>query len=256
MDTANDNPIKRFSSFWQGAVIFGIFGLLGLLLSFWFNDPVKTGYDEAHAERRSSIRKEIDEAQSGAGQAAVARFEQVGAALLAAEAKAVEDDRFILPGSDRQLAKAASTGGATGIAVPEDFPRVADDTPVETAMMEAGKTHYNLCLACHGVDGKGTPMVGPPLAGSEWVLGPPENLIAIQLRGLTGPIEVLGKTHTFVAPMPPQFFQTDQQIAEVLTFIRNSFGNKASPVSPEMVKALRGEVGKPMLTQADLVPVK
>jgi hypothetical protein len=54
--------------------------------------------------------------------------------------------------------------------------------------------------------------------------------------------------------MPPQAFQTDEQIAAVLTYIRNNFGNKASAVSPAQVAALRSEAGKPMLTQADLIP--
>jgi mono/diheme cytochrome c family protein len=56
--------------------------------------------------------------------------------------------------------------------------------------------------------------------------------------------------------MPAQAYQTDEQIAAVLTYVRNSFGNVASPVTPAQVKALRGEVGKPMLTEADLVPAK
>jgi mono/diheme cytochrome c family protein len=49
---------------------------------------------------------------------------------------------------------------------------------------------------------------------------------------------------------------SDEDVAAVLTFVRNSFGNSAPPVSAEQVKALRGEIGKPMLTEADLIPVK
>jgi mono/diheme cytochrome c family protein len=56
--------------------------------------------------------------------------------------------------------------------------------------------------------------------------------------------------------MPPQSQQTDEQIAAVLTYVRNSFGNSAPAVTPAQVKAQRGEVGKPMLTEADLVPAK
>lgn len=56
--------------------------------------------------------------------------------------------------------------------------------------------------------------------------------------------------------MPAQSFQTDEQIAAVLTYVRNSFGNAASPVTPEQVKALRGEAGKAPLTEAELVPAK
>ena len=56
--------------------------------------------------------------------------------------------------------------------------------------------------------------------------------------------------------MVPQAFQTDEQVAAVLTFVRNSWGNKAPAVTPDQVKALRGEVGKPMLTAKDLIPPK
>ena len=56
--------------------------------------------------------------------------------------------------------------------------------------------------------------------------------------------------------MAPLAFQTDDQIAAVLTYVRNSFGNKASPVTAEQVKAMRGEVGKPMLNPTQLLPLK
>ena len=117
--------------------------------------------------------------------------------------------------------------------------------------MSLGKTQYAACLACHGADGGGAPSVGPPLAGSEWVTGPVENLIRIQLRGLMGPIQVKGTEYNLV--MPAQAHQNDEQLAAVLTYIRNSFGNKASAVTPEEVAALRSEVGKPMLTAAELI---
>ena len=100
------------------------------------------------------------------------------------------------------------------------------------------------------------PNLGPPLAGSEWVAGPVENLIAIQLRGMIGPIEVKGQLFKPVAPMVPLSYQTDDQIAAVLTYVRNSFGNKASPVTAEQVKVMRGEVGKPMLDPSQLLPLK
>ena len=52
--------------------------------------------------------------------------------------------------------------------------------------------------------------------------------------------------------MTPMGYQTDEQIAGALTYIRNSFGNKASAVKPEQVAAMRGEVGKPQLTVEEL----
>ena len=117
--------------------------------------------------------------------------------------------------------------------------------------MEIGKTAFMLCGACHGQNGEGTP-IAPPLAGSEWVTGPVSNLIRIQLRGLQGPITVAGKEYNMPGGMAALAYQTDEQIAGVLTYVRNSFGNKASAVKPEMVTALRGEVGKPQITAQEL----
>jgi quinoprotein glucose dehydrogenase len=126
---------------------------------------------------------------------------------------------------------------------------------VDPAVMALGKQQFALCSACHGPNAEGT-VIAPPLAKSNWVNGPVENLIRIQLRGLQGPITVSGKEYKLPGPMPAQAYQTDEQIAAVLTYVRNSFGNAASPVTPAQVKALRGEVGQPPLTEADLVPAK
>jgi hypothetical protein len=90
------------------------------------------------------------------------------------------------------------------------------------------------------------------LAGSEWVTGPVSNPIRIVLRGLQGPIKVAGTEWNLV--MAPLAFQTDEQIAAALTYIRNSWGNQAPMVTPEQVAALRAtEAGKAMLTAADLL---
>ena len=124
---------------------------------------------------------------------------------------------------------------------------------VDAKVMNLGKTQYIVCGACHGQNGEGTP-IGPPLAGSEWVTGPAENLIRIQLRGLEGPITVKGVTYDIPGGMAPLAYQNDEQIAAVLTYIRNSFGNSAPAVDPAEVAALRSEVGKPKLRATDLVP--
>ena len=254
MDTANDNPLRRFSSFWLGLLLFGVFGVLSLFFGFWFNKPVEQAYDEFNTKRRLKIKSEVLESHAGARETAARSFEKVGSTLLTSTPTAVEKPEFVLPGS--QTAKEAAAAGNTGIEVPEDFPQVAADAPVDPAMMEVGKTLYGTCLACHGPDANGVPNLGPPLAGSEWVAGPVENLIAIQLRGMIGPIEVKGQLFKPVAPMVPLSYQTDDQIAAVLTYVRNSFGNKASPVTAEQVQVMRGEVGKPMLDPSQLLPLK
>lgn len=107
------------------------------------------------------------------------------------------------------------------------------------------------CAACHQATGAGIPSVFPPLAESEWVTGPAENLIRIQLRGLMGEITVKGTKYNSV--MPPNATMTDDEVASVLTYIRSNFGNKADAVTAEMVKKYRSEVGQPMLTTKDLI---
>ncbi|GHC46313.1 DUF7133 domain-containing protein [Roseibacillus persicicus] len=132
-------------------------------------------------------------------------------------------------------------------------PAAAQSAPegIDATVWEMGKTQYNtFCFACHQPDGNGVPGAFPPLAESEWVNGPVENLIRIQLRGLQGEIEVKGVTYNSM--MAPMATQTDEQIAAVLTYVRNSFGNSAPAVTPEMVAELRSEEGQPMLTVADL----
>ena len=132
------------------------------------------------------------------------------------------------------------------------IPIATGDSKVEPDTSKIGKQQYMLCGACHGQQGEGT-AAAPPLAGSEWVTGPAENLIRIQLRGLTGPIKVKGQGYNFPAGMMAMAYQTDEQIAAVLTHIRSSFGNTAPAVAPAEVAALRGEVGKPQLTAAELI---
>ena len=117
-----------------------------------------------------------------------------------------------------------------------------------------GAKVYATCSACHQATGAGIPGATAPLAESEWVNGPVENLIRIQLRGLMGPITVKGTQYNSV--MPPNATMTDDEIAAVLTHIRSNFGNKASAVTADQVKALRSEVGKPMLKAEELIDPK
>lgn len=114
-----------------------------------------------------------------------------------------------------------------------------------------GAAAYATCAACHQANGAGIPGAFPPLAESEWVNGPVENLIRIQLRGLMGPITVKGTAYNSV--MPPNAAMSDDEIAAVLTYIRSNFGNTSSAVTADQVKALRSEVGKPMLKAEELI---
>lgn len=117
-------------------------------------------------------------------------------------------------------------------------PAVALD-PLQVAMKKGAAT-YALCGGCHQGSGQGVPGMFPPLAGSDWVTGGTERLIRVVLHGLSGPITVKGGPFAAPAPMPPQGgVLGDQDVANVATFVRNSWGNKGSLVTKEMVAAVR-----------------
>jgi mono/diheme cytochrome c family protein len=86
-------------------------------------------------------------------------------------------------------------------------------------------------------DGSGVPGLNPPLQKTDWVTGDKKRLINVLLKGLNDAITVNGEE--YANPMPAQASLSDQQIADVLTYIRNSFGNKATAITPAEVKALR-----------------
>ena len=108
-----------------------------------------------------------------------------------------------------------------------------------------GKAKFDeICALCHNTDGTGKPNQAPPFVGSEWVTGLPARMIQIPLTGLTGPIEVAGKSMSFPASMPAMGAGlSDEDLAAVLTYIRHTFGNKASAITPEQVKAIRAKLG-------------
>jgi glucose/arabinose dehydrogenase len=104
--------------------------------------------------------------------------------------------------------------------------------------MAAGKAVYDqYCKVCHMANGSGVPNLNPPLRETDWVLGDKQRLINVLLKGLSEPIEINGMT--FQNAMPPQSQLSDEEIAQVLTFVRGSFGNEASEVTVEEVAAAR-----------------
>lgn len=115
-----------------------------------------------------------------------------------------------------------------------------------------------LCFTCHQPNGQGIAGQFPPLADSDWVLGDKERLIKISIYGLMGEIEVNGVKYNnvMVPPGIPPGSLTDNQIADVLTYIRNDWGNSASSVSAEEVatvrESIKGRAPMQMWTAAEL----
>jgi len=125
--------------------------------------------------------------------------------------------------------------------------RLPKDMPAEHAkLIKSGEqTYYRTCVTCHAADGKGVKVAGlgttlaPPLVGSPRVKGEPDRLIPILLHGLTGPVD--GKKYEAGNMVPVSTFgiKRDDRIAEVITYIRYSWGNKAGLVTKDQVKAVR-----------------
>ncbi|WP_257656996.1 PVC-type heme-binding CxxCH protein [Parapedobacter lycopersici] len=118
--------------------------------------------------------------------------------------------------------------------------RLAEHFPTGSALFKT------TCQPCHGADGQGVPAIAPPLAGSAWVTGNKDRLMALVLYGLTGPVDVAG--HTYATPevsgeMPGIAHHPtmeDAALAELLSYIRVAWGNQATvAVLPEELSMMR-----------------
>ncbi len=119
--------------------------------------------------------------------------------------------------------------------------RVIKRFEASSELIKRAELVYNrTCAACHQPDGKGTPGVFPPLDGSEWVINDVGVPIKVVLKGLQGPVTVKGTT--YVNAMPAHVDLSDQEIADVLTYVRQSWSNDAPPVKPEQVQGFRASL--------------
>lgn len=134
-----------------------------------------------------------------------------------------DDPVFIDPNAEKVAA--AGAGTAAGGPGAEDYRKI--------------------CATCHQGNGKGLPGTYPPLAGSEFVNGESTRPIRIVLHGFKGKITREGKEFNgLMAPWKDQM--TDQQIADVLTYVRSSWGNSGAAVTADEVKAVREKTASRM----------
>ena len=128
----------------------------------------------------------------------------------------------------------------------QSYKQLADLQPKSGAEMLVAKgeaVYGQVCIACHQSTGLGAPGQYPPLAGSDWVQGPATRLIRIPIHGLQGPITVKGQPWNAAMPAfggaPP--LDNDENLAAVLTYVRQAWGNKAPAITAEQVKSVRAE---------------
>jgi len=104
--------------------------------------------------------------------------------------------------------------------------------------VERGKAVYNAqCMSCHMAKGEGLPGVYPPLAGSDHLSKDQDKSISIILKGQNEEITVNGTKYS--VPMAAMNSLSDQQVADVLNYIGNSWGNQFNTVTPAQVKSKR-----------------
>ncbi len=111
------------------------------------------------------------------------------------------------------------------------------DTPEARFEALGRRTYKSACITCHQADGRGLAGVYPTLHQTEWTEGDKGRLIRLVLHGMRGPVKVGGQTYD--GWMQPLGRLSDDQIAAVLTFVRQSFGNDASVVTPDEVTRVR-----------------
>jgi mono/diheme cytochrome c family protein len=126
----------------------------------------------------------------------------------------------------------------------EELEAAQPKSSAAAAIAQGKKNYETYCGACHGADGMGKPGQAPMLAGSEWVVDMGmKRLIHIPLAGLGGPLKVKGQDWNLaMAAMGAGL--SNEDLAGVLTYIRGSWGNKASEVTAEDIKQVRDALGK------------
>ena len=112
--------------------------------------------------------------------------------------------------------------------------------PVKTSKQKGAAVYKQYCLTCHQADGGGVPRMNPPLIQTSYVTGDKSKLIKWVLQGSVEKVLIDGQKYS--NNMPAQKNLTDQQIADVLTYIRGSFGNKSLSISSTDVKLIRASV--------------
>jgi nitrite reductase (NO-forming) len=140
-----------------------------------------------------------------------------------------------------QTKEKAYAGGPTPIE-PAAFAPPSEATTKEEKIAAGAKVFATTCAACHQPSGRGLANAFPPLAGSDYLMADKDRAIGIVLGGLKGPISVNGQS--FDGLMPPQSHLSDEDLANALTFVRNSWGNSGDVVTKLEVtkkRSLRGD---------------
>ncbi len=233
-----------------------IAGVITYIRQSWGNK----GTEETTPEMVKAVRKEFKTRTSAwtmADLKAIPTDSKIegAAAPTPGAAKPAEGGKPAEPAKAGEPAKAAP---ATGANAPAADPAAASFDLA--ASIKAGSPLYMAtCMACHQPTGNGLPGVFPPLAKTDYVNGDSRRLVAIVLKGIAGAMKVNGVTYATGMPQPDLSFaqlKDDKNVADVLNYVRNSFGNKNdAPITPDFVSKVRKEFADRTTpwTEADLL---
>lgn len=167
-------------------------------------------------------------------------FNKGALAILKAEGP---DNKAIYSGKEVDAAYLGDKA-ANPAAVAEARAAEASGTLTREQQIRAGEARFTgTCSVCHQASGQGLPNVFPPLAGSDFLMADKQRAIGIVLNGLSGKVTVNG--NTFNSVMPPMSQLNDDELANILTYVRNTWGNSGDAVSAAEVKAVRDSTRRP-----------
>jgi nitrite reductase (NO-forming) len=153
-------------------------------------------------------------------------------------------DKTIYSGKELDSVYLGDRAGANLNAVTKASTSSAQGTLTLQEQIKAGEALFaGTCSVCHQTNGAGIPSVFPPLAKSDYLTADLQRTIGIPLHGLTGKVVVNGSEYNSV--MPPMTQLNDDEIANILTYVLNSWGNPGGSVSIEDVKKRRAEPAAP-----------
>ena len=148
-----------------------------------------------------------------------------------------DEDLAIYSGKQEDTVYLPEGGGIQSITDSDSGGESIKARTKEERILFGKRTYDQNCLACHQPNGQGIPGAFPPLAGSDYLLSNPKRAIDILLNGLSGKITVSGKDYNGVMPAVRL---SDESIANVLTYVLNSWNNNGGEITPNQVGAKRG----------------
>ena len=154
------------------------------------------------------------------------------------------EDKLVYSGKEVDVDYLSEKAGPSSTAVASAASALEKGTLDIKTQIAAGEVLFKgTCSVCHQPHGNGLPNVFPPLAKSDFLMANKQRSIEIVLKGLTGLVTVNGKT--FNSVMPPMSQLRDDEVANILTYVRNAWGNKGDQVSAAEVTATRSRIQLP-----------